>query len=190
MLLQNIVDNIRTDKGTTHDYLGLYQKLLSPLQYQAKNVLEVGVWMGGSIKLWRDFFLNATVYGIDNLQFEQMDLEDCVTKDNRIILKTGVDAYDEEIVKTHFLGIKFDFMLDDGPHTLESMIKFIKFYSSLLSDDGILIIEDIPDMSWTEILHQQVPEHLKSHCHIYDLRQNKNQYNDIVFVINKNKLEY
>jgi hypothetical protein len=34
-------------------------------------------------------------------------------------------------------------VLDDGPHTLESMIKFIEFYSQILADDGILIIEDV-----------------------------------------------
>jgi len=31
----------------------------------AKNVLEVGIYNGGSIKLWNDFFTNANVYAID-----------------------------------------------------------------------------------------------------------------------------
>jgi len=34
-------------------------------------------------------------------------------------------------------------MLDDGPHTLESMKQFIKLYSQIMTDDGILIIEDV-----------------------------------------------
>ena len=107
-------------------------------------------------------------------------------------VKTGVDAYSEEFVITNFVNrrIQFDFMLDDGPHTLESMITFIKLYSQLMSDNGILIIEDVQSIEWIAVLNEQVPEHLKQYVHVYDLRQNKGRYDDIVFVINKNKLVY
>jgi hypothetical protein len=43
-------------------------------------------------------------------------------------------------------NIKFDFILDDAPHTLESMILFIKLYSQIMTDNSILIIEDV--QSW------------------------------------------
>ena len=33
-------------------------------------------------------------------------------------------------------------VLDDGAHTLQSMIQFIKLYSQILTADGILIRED------------------------------------------------
>jgi hypothetical protein len=105
---------------------------------------------------------------------------------------TGVDAYNEEFVIKNFVNrrIQCDFMLDDGPHTLESMITFIKLYSQLMSDIGILIVEDVKSLEWIEVLKSQVPEHLKPYVHVYDLRQNKGRYDDIVFVINKNKLVY
>jgi hypothetical protein len=45
-------------------------------------------------------------------------------------------------------NLKFDFMLDDGPHTLDSMLKFIKLYSQIMADDGILVIEDVQSWSW------------------------------------------
>lgn len=38
--LQQLVDNSRTDKNTTHSYLGLYEELLQSKKYTAKNVLE------------------------------------------------------------------------------------------------------------------------------------------------------
>jgi hypothetical protein len=34
-------------------------------------------------------------------------------------------------------------MLDDGPHTLESIKKIINLYSQIMAEDGILIIEDV-----------------------------------------------
>jgi hypothetical protein len=79
-------------------------------------------------------------------------------------------------------------VLDDGPHTLESMRQFIKLYSQLLTVDGILVIEDVQSWDWIEILKNEVPEHLRQYIETYDLRINKNRYDDIVFVINKSKL--
>ena len=76
-------------------------------------------------------------------------------------------------------------MLDDGPHSLESMVQFIKLYSQILADDGILIIEDVQAYEWIGILSNQVPEHLRKYIKVYDLRQNKGRYDDIVFTIDK-----
>jgi hypothetical protein len=77
--------------------------------------------------------------------------------------------------------MKFDIIIDDGPHTLISMMQYITYYSQLLLPDGILIIEDVRNMKWTEILSNCVPEHMKDKIHIYDLRENKNRSDDIIF---------
>ena len=77
-------------------------------------------------------------------------------------------------------------MLDDGPHSLESMTLFIVKYSLLLSENGILIIEDVQDINWINILHSYVPYNLKKYIQVFDLRHKKGRYDDILFVINKN----
>ena len=183
MSLLELVDNTRTDKETRHSYLPLYQELLINKKYTAKNVLEVGILRGGSIKLWHDFFTNATIYGLDIIK--NKDIWDGIKNNDRIKLGR-FDAYDESFFNNHFLNqVKFDFMLDDGPHTLESMKQFIRLYSQVMTDDGILIIEDVQSMDWLNILYTEVPEHLKPFVKIYDLRQNKNRYDDIVFTIDK-----
>ena len=78
-------------------------------------------------------------------------------------------------------------MLDDGPHTLDSMKQFIKLYSQIMTDDGILIIEDVQSWDWINILKNEVPQHLKQFIKIYDLRPNKKRYDDIVFTIDENE---
>jgi len=186
MSLEEIVDNIRTDKNTTHSYLPLYQNLLISKKETAKNVLEVGICYGGSIKLWYDFFTNANVYGIDIIN--DFDIWEGIKNKERIKLLTSKDAYNEDFFIANFLykkNIKFDFMLDDGPHTLESMKQFIKLYSQIMTDDGILIIEDVQSWDWIEILKNEVPDELKQFIKVYDLRPNKNRYDDIVFTIDK-----
>ena len=47
--------------------LELYEKLLSPKKDTAKNILEIGIGdyrvkNGGSVKLWKDYFTNATIF--------------------------------------------------------------------------------------------------------------------------------
>jgi hypothetical protein len=183
MSLAEIVNSSRTDKNTTHSYLPLYQTLLLNKKDNAKNVLEIGISQGGSIKLWRDFFINATIHGIDIMPFDEV--WEGILGDDRIVLYTSTDAYNTDVFTTQFLNknVKCDIVLDDGPHTLESMKTFIKLYSQLLTDDGILIIEDIQSWDWIDILKSEVPDHMKQFVKVYDLRPNKNRYDDIIFTI-------
>ena len=185
MSLEQIVDNSRTDKNTSHSYLPLYQQLLIGKKETAKNVLEVGLGHGGSIKLWSDFFTNAKVYGLDIVHIN--NVWEVIKNKENIILHTSTDAYNDDFFTNQFLNknIKCDFMLDDGPHSLESMKQFIKLYSQIMTDDGILIIEDVQSWDWIDILKNEVPEHLKQFIKTYDLRPNKNRDDDIVFTIDK-----
>ena len=218
MNLHEIINNNKTDKNTLHSYLDLYQNLFNDKKYTAKNILEIGIYMGGSIKLWSDFFVNAKIYGIDimdvhnaldnvrnninikiwtdffiNASLCGIDLmnvhllwDDIKNKEN-VILCTESDAYDLNFFNEKFLNnnIKFDVMIDDGPHTLESMKIFIELYSQIMTDDGILIIEDVQSIDWIDELKNAVPEHLKQYIKYYDLRKNKDRFDDIVFTIDK-----
>ena len=186
-------NDFRTDKDTSHSYLPLYQQLLINKKETAKNVLEIGIYAGGSIKLWNDFFTNATIYGLDIMNFSSV-WEEIKNKD-KIKLYTSVDAYNNDFFNTTFLDKKiyFDFMLDDGPHTLESMKQFIRLYSQIMTHDGILIIEDVQNWDWIDILKNEVPENLKQYIKTYDLRSIKNQYDlyqydNIVFTIDKSNV--
>jgi hypothetical protein len=194
MSLAELVDNSRTDKNTRHSYLDLYQNLLVAKKETAQNVLEIGIGdggqgitNGGSIKLWHDYFVNAKVYALDIQHIDA--IWDGLKHNDSIILHTSVDAYSKEFVQSKFLDkeIKFDMMLDDGPHTLESMKSFITLYSPLLADNGILIIEDIQDPKWIDELYKVVPDNLKEFVSAYDLRKNKNRYDDIVLAIRNKK---
>ena len=187
----DLVDDSKTDKNTTHSYLGLYDDLLMDRRESARNVLEVGIGdfgekNGGSIKLWKDYFPNATVYGLDILPIDRV--MDELLEDPRVVLLTGVNAYDQRIVKEEFINkrnVKFDFLIDDGSHQLGDMKTFIKYYLPIMADDGIMIIEDVPDARWIEELVNEVPEGMKHYVRAFDLRANKNRFDDIVFVIDK-----
>ena len=133
--------------------------------------------------MWRQYFTNATIYGIDILPKERV-LDELI-QDDRVVLYTKTDAYDKDFVCINFKNKNFDMLLDDGPHSLESQKKFIELYSPLLSENGILIIEDVGNINSLEKLKKNTPQHLKQYIKTYDLRNNKGRFDDIVFAIDK-----
>ena len=178
LTLYSLIDNDRTDKNTVHSYLKVYTDLFCSRK-NAKNVLEVGIACGGSIKLWHDYFTNATVYGLDIRHSSQV--WDELKTLSRVKLLTSINAYDADTFP--FSEKKFDIIIDDGSHKMEDMISFIKLYSECIADGGILIIEDIPSIYWIDVLKQNVPDVLKPYVKVYNLIDTKNRFDDMLFTI-------
>ena len=144
----------------------------------SKNILEIGIQYGGSMKLWNDYFVNANIYGID------INEPPSFLKEFKRVTLLKMNAYSQESID-YFLNqnIEFDFIIDDGPHSFESMIYFIQNYTKLLANGGTLIVEDIPDINWCKPFKTLVPDGYT--YEIFDLRYIKNRYDDILFVIKK-----
>lgn len=163
-----------TDKNTVHSYVdNLYDSLFEQKRLTASRVLEIGVYDGGSILLWRDYFINAII--------DAIDINDCSTKiDNHRINNMVCDAYNLNTIKKLQ---EYDIIIDDGPHTIDSMVFFIKHYIHLLKPEGIAVIEDIQDYRWIDTLVKLIPDSFTSQ--IVDLRPIKNRYDDLLLVIRK-----
>jgi hypothetical protein len=190
--LIDLVDNSLTDKNTSHSYINTYERLFSSKKLLTNNILEIGIGEpkqnkenGGSIKLWHDYFPNSTIYGLDIIPISNVN--DVIKNNDRIKLITSVNAQDTTFIENTFVknDIKFDILIDDGPHTLDSMVFFVKHYLPLLNDTGVLVIEDIPDIKWIDILIQNVPEENRKFIRIADLRSVKNRWDDVMLIINK-----
>lgn len=190
--LIELIDNSLTDKNTCHSYINTYENLFSSKKNHNNNILEIGIGEpkenkenGGSIKLWHDYFQNSTIYGLDIHHIS--NINNSIQNKDRIKLFTSVNAYDTTFIKSAFVdnNIKFDILIDDGPHTLDSMIFFVTHYLPVLNDTGILVIEDIPDIKWINILIQHVPEEYRRFIQVADLRHVKNRWDDIMLIINK-----
>lgn len=187
----SLKDNKYTDKGSTHSYIELYDKLLKPIKETAKNVLEVGIGDfpdyghcgGGSLMMWSKFFTKATVYGVDKLGPDHVF--PWVRKDKSVKLYCNTDAYSKDFVSKELKDMKFDMLLDDGPHSFETQIKFIKLYSPLLSENGILMIEDIENCDYLKKFKDATPPHLRKYIKSYDLTHVKGRHDDVVFTIDR-----
>ena len=130
------IDKYKTDKESRHRYCSsYYDQVFYNLKDKKLNILEIGIKNGSSLVLWNEYFKNSIIYGIDNSDLIGSRL------DNYPRIKTIIqDAYRKEL--TYNLPL-FDIIIDDGPHTIESQIKFINNYFKKLNKGGKLIIEDI-----------------------------------------------
>ncbi len=181
-MLRDLIDNNATDKDTQHSYLDTYEMLFSPVRNTTTSVLEIGIGgFAGGLRLFRKYFPNARIYGADILN-SKPEWGDALT-DERIQIHSSIDAYTP--VSFELLSKqRYDVIIDDGPHTLESMKFVVSNYVTLLKETGILVIEDVQDISWVESLREATPLAYHKYIEVYDLRKNKNRYDDILFVIN------
>ena len=53
-----------TDKGS-NSYLEKYEKYFGHLVKNKINLLELGIYKGGSLLMWRDYFKKGTIVGLD-----------------------------------------------------------------------------------------------------------------------------
>lgn len=172
---------VHTDKSFAHQYIHVYEALFEPIRNDVQTVLELGINEGHSLRMWRDYFDRAEVYGIDildNCQSLYMEPR---------IHPIFCDAYSPETVGA-MSNMRFDIIVDDGPHTLESQCFAVSHYSNLLSENGILVVEDIPKPEWIPIIADRVPEHLKMYSYVIDRRwvPNRQSINDeLMFVVDK-----
>ena len=149
----------KTDK----DHLGyidtFYNQFLESKWDKKVNFLEIGVWEGGSIKLWVDYFNNTSnIYAGDICHFEPID---------GAISVVG-DLYSPEVINT-FKDNYFDIIIDDGPHTPESFELLVRGYYKKLKKGGFIIIEDIINKDWLEPLINVVKEVGYSECEVIDV---------------------
>jgi hypothetical protein len=185
----NLIESIRntgicdTDKGSSHTYTGMYEEILSQYKNKECTLLEIGVQSGGSALLWSRYLPNAKFSFADIDPLNQMVID---MIGDKCIFHLG-DAYSDyglnAIKSARPEG--FDVVIDDGPHTLQSMVECIRKYLPMVKKDGYLIIEDVQDISWCETLKNEVPLEYRNNIEIADTRNFKNRYDDIVFIVKK-----
>ena len=65
MNLHDLGLKYKTDKAHYHNFTQIYDDALKHLIGKNINFLEIGVEHGFSLKMWHEYFPNATIYGLD-----------------------------------------------------------------------------------------------------------------------------
>ena len=163
-LLASLCDQYGSDKGSlsnvntihswpSHTYTDLYSRLFLHCRFNINTVFECGIGTnnpnlvssmgvhgkpGASLRVWKDFFPNANIFGAD------ID-RDILFQEERI-RTYYIDQMNAGSIKEFWkkVGIDdFDIIIDDGLHTFNAGWTLFTHSIHKLSPVGTYIIEDV-----------------------------------------------
>lgn len=171
-----------TDKNFIHSYLSEFYEPLFELIDPPRKFLEIGIARGASLLFWQKALPNTSLFAIDNNRPGAMHPDfKLLLGDDRVEVLFG-DAYQGNIVPLN----SYDVIIDDGPHTLTSHIEALTFID-MLSPNGILIIEDVPDVANRySVLKSKIPK--KNNCHLkaVSFSHLSGRFDDSLIIFTKN----
>lgn len=151
-MLTELANQIGSDKGTNivpfHNYCSAYEPHFEKIRDKPLRILEIGVNEGPSLRLWNEYFSQATIYGVD-INLARVKPEN--VKSPRIHLmqadQSNRKALHDVIEKT---GGSFDIIIDDGGHLMQQQQLSMGVLFPHLVSGGIYAIEDL-HTSWYPI---------------------------------------
>ena len=186
-----------------HNYIKTYKLLFDKFTIsEVKNILEIGLDFilpdsknafsskqykpGNSLRMWRDYFINANVYGIDinkDLIFTEDRIKTFVANQNsEQDLKSVIDK----------INTPLDIILDDGSHLGEHQAFSFMHLNKYLSQSGIYVIEDIQPQNIDKfkdlsIFPSDYKEYINNNFNIeyFDTRNTTRRADDFMVVFEK-----
>jgi len=130
-------------------YLDIYEDYFDPIKDKNLNVLEIGINNGGSLKLWKKYFKNSKIFGLD------IDPRCKAYAEENVNVHIGSQGDEETISKLVGDAKTFDIIIDDGSHVNELTIKSFHLLFNKLNSNGYYIIEDM-GCSYSENLQDDI----------------------------------
>jgi hypothetical protein len=122
-----------------YPYTLFYDSIFKEIKNNKLNILEFGILEGASLLMWREYFSNSKIVGLDN------DVNYLNKMRNEGFDVSFVDVKDENSISNtlNTLDMMFDIIIEDTTHKTDDQIRIIKNSVKYLKPGGILIVEHI-----------------------------------------------
>ena len=142
-----------SDKSIEHDYHNIYAQIILSFN-RPLRILEIGLGSqnkniashmsssfkpGGSLRAFRSLLPNSTIHGAD------IDKEICI-EGFKIFNIDQTKSESFSVIKSGG-EVNYDLIIDDGLHSPDANLNTLNFALSSIGNDGVIIIEDIPERS-------------------------------------------
>jgi hypothetical protein len=159
-----------TDKFKRHNYTEIYFDLFKNLKNEKIKLLELGILNGDSLRMWREWFSNADITGVD------IEIKDVKPIENVNIIKSNTQTID---ICKDLNYQEFDIIIDDADHHPYQQLLTLWNTWPLLKKGGIYIIEDVQNIdTWGKHWEFLNPK-------IYNQSKNGGTYDSVLFVFEK-----
>jgi hypothetical protein len=159
--LFTLVEKYGTDKSLS-GYTNTYSNIFTPIKDKVTSILEIGLGTlnttipssfagnlqhfehykpGGSLRVWRDYFPNADIFGGD-IDAEILFEEDRIK--TFYLDQLNLKSYQK---LNSLIPNNLDLVIDDGLHSIDSSLLTLKFFLKKIKINGHICIEDIPKSS-------------------------------------------
>ena len=209
LLLGELCDLYGSDKGSAslevkpypwppHTYISIYSLIFGLNRFAVSKVLECGIGSnsenlksnmtksgkpGASLRVWRDFFPEAEIYGID------IDPK-TLFQENRIktfeVDQTSARSINE--FKAKIPNIEFDIVIDDGLHEFLAGKKLFSNLYSIVRNYGFYVIEDIIPTDLVKYREYFPSINLPFNIFFFNDRSQKRSIDNVMIVIQKSNL--
>lgn len=134
MTLDEIGVKCKTDKSSLfHNYLSFYERMLPDRDFSG-CLLEIGVMDGASLRMWREYYPEAKIIGLDIDRKEPIkgcEVWCCDATNWPQMLAAGVDL--------HTYGV----IVDDGSHSTFDQQRTLELLWPFLEAGGVYVMEDL-----------------------------------------------
>ncbi len=133
----------------------LTQTTVEQLPERIDNMIEIGIFKGGSIALYEELYSPKRLVGVDIKPDRVAALDEYLERrsaTDRVRLYYGVDQQDRDaldlIVRENFADEPLDLVVDDGSHRYGPTKATLNRFLTLLRPTGIYLIEDWSWAHW------------------------------------------
>ena len=141
--LEELAIKYGADKSSkSHNYAVRYDSYFDKFRNEQIKLLEIGVQYGYSVKMWKEYFPNAEIYGFD------LDKECMRFQEERITIIHGNQSNCDLLKATNEQHGPFDIIIDDGSHFNGDMKRTFDCLFPLLKEGGYYIVEDLHCCYW------------------------------------------
>ena len=205
--LHDLAVHYVTDKISSigHDYIPGYTDLFESKRTSVRTMIEIGIGLGAHhelmlvlhpdyrigncLKMWRDYFPCAHIYGLDIIECPpELSNESRITT----FIADQSSVTDLSRVMSSIVDEQntIDVIIDDGSHFLDHQVTSFMFLSKYLSTNGgIYVIEDvqaphIESFQTLEVFPEDFREYIRDHFEVrwYDTRLNTGISDDFLMV--------
>lgn len=129
------IENMTDKNSIVHNYLDKYEFFLSKFRDAEFTLLELGVFHGGSLRMWKTYFPRAQIVGVDIEPSCQLSIEHRIKIEildlSRVENLESLKKYQPRII------------IDDASHLWSHQILAMSVLFTCLPSGGVYIIEDM-----------------------------------------------
>jgi hypothetical protein len=126
-------------------YFDIYDRHFSRYRNREAVILEIGVWQGGSLQMWKDYFGGkAKIFGID------IDPRCKALEEENIQILIGSQSDRQFLKKVKEQIPPLDILIDDGGHQMKQQIVSYEELFPHIKEDGVYLCEDLHSSYWLD----------------------------------------